>query len=99
MKRSLSPQTEAVLTALLADADNWRYGYDLSREASLKSGTLYPILIRLAEWGWLGHEWQQEGNEKPRHMYRLTREGRRAARLALKTAAANLRSLRPAREK
>ncbi len=27
----------------------WRHGYDLARETGLKSGTLYPILVRLAD--------------------------------------------------
>lgn len=85
MKRRLSLQTEAVLAALLTTANSWRYGYELSRAAQLPSGTLYPILSRLADWGWLEHEWQQEKGEKPRHMYRLTKMGLEKARVALKS--------------
>ena len=38
-----------VLQALAADPARWRYGYDLATEVHLKSGSLYPILIRLAD--------------------------------------------------
>src|SRR5436309_1613293 len=44
----VSPQTLSVLEALLEEPAAWRYGYDLSRETGLKSGTLYPVLMRLA---------------------------------------------------
>jgi DNA-binding PadR family transcriptional regulator len=47
--RPPSPQTSSVLRALVADPDAWRYGYELGREVGLKAGSLYPILIRLAE--------------------------------------------------
>ena len=46
---SFSQQTRSVLAALLAEPSGWRHGYDIARETGLKSGTLYPILIRLAE--------------------------------------------------
>jgi PadR family transcriptional regulator, regulatory protein PadR len=55
----------------------WHYGYDLSRITELKSGTLYPILMRLCDRGVLQSKWQppaQEGRP-PRHMYRLTATG------------------------
>jgi PadR family transcriptional regulator, regulatory protein PadR len=76
-----SPQTLRVLDALLRRPDGWRYGYDLSKETGLKSGTLYPILVRLAERGVLETRWEQA--ERPgrpaRHVYRLTAEGVRLA--------------------
>jgi DNA-binding IclR family transcriptional regulator len=46
----LTPQTIQVLDAFLEDPREWRYGYDISRNTGLKSGTLYPILMRLAEY-------------------------------------------------
>jgi DNA-binding PadR family transcriptional regulator len=72
-----SRQTEAVLTALLASRDEWRHGYDLSRETGLKSGTLYPILMRLEQQGWLEAEWEDEPapGRPRRHLYRLTGMG------------------------
>jgi DNA-binding PadR family transcriptional regulator len=76
-----SPQLLSVLAALLEQPAEWRYGYDLSRETDLKSGTLYPLLIRLAERQWVESRWRHaEENGKPRHIYRLTAAGRRAAR-------------------
>jgi PadR family transcriptional regulator len=47
--RPPSPQTINVLRALAADPAQWRYGYDLATEVHLKSGSLYPILVRLAD--------------------------------------------------
>lgn len=60
----------------------WRYGYDLSRETALKSGTLYPILMRLNKRGWLETRWTapESPGRPPRHMYRLTAEGLHSAR-------------------
>ena len=56
--RTPSAQTVSVLAALAADPLQWRYGYDLGAELNLKSGSLYPILIRLAERGLLVAEWE-----------------------------------------
>jgi PadR family transcriptional regulator PadR len=72
-----SRQTEAVLRALLDSGERWRHGYDLSRETSLKSGTLYPILIRLERDGWLEARWQDAPapGRPRRHLYRLTPRG------------------------
>ncbi len=84
----MTRQALMVLEALIEGGTEWRYGYDLSRESGLKSGTLYPMLIRFAERGWLESQWRHEEGEKPRHMYRLTAHGRRAAKLALAEASA-----------
>ncbi len=77
-----SKQTEALLASLLGAASDWRHGYDLSRETSLKSGTLYPILMRLERLGWLEARWEDEpAPGKPRrHLYRLTSLGMEEAR-------------------
>ena len=74
--RTLSPQARTIL-AVLAAGDGWRHGYDLARLAGVKSGTLYPLLMRLEAQGYLEAEWQQpaEGGRPPRHAYRLTAEG------------------------
>lgn len=92
-----SRQTFIVLATLMQAASEWRYGYDLSRETGLKSGTLYPILVRLAEREWLETRWEHaEDNGKPRHMYRLTAQGRRKARSAVQEEAVGRRALMPA---
>ena len=76
-RSNISPQTRTVLSALAAQPQAWRYGYDLSKETGLKSGTLYPLLIRLADQGLLETEWRppQQPGRPPRHAYRLTGDG------------------------
>jgi DNA-binding PadR family transcriptional regulator len=78
----------SVLRALAADPAQWRYGYDLSTEVRLKSGSLYPILIRLEERGLLEASWESTSpGRPPRHLYRLSSAGREAvASLAQSTA-------------
>lgn len=82
MKIRLSPQTMQILDAFLEQAEEWKYGYDLSRVTGLKSGTLYPILMRLAGHKLLETEWEaaSEPGKPPRHMYRFTPEGLRFAK-------------------
>ncbi len=75
-KRALSPQALDVLQALAVDAATWRHGYDLALEVGLKSGSLYPLLIRLAERGLLESAWDEgRGGKPPRHLYRITSDG------------------------
>jgi PadR family transcriptional regulator, regulatory protein PadR len=75
--RPPSAQTVNVLRALAADPAQWRYGYDLATEVRLKSGSLYPILVRLADRGFLETSWEPGlGSRPPRHLYRLTSTGR-----------------------
>src|SRR5215472_1148254 len=84
----LSPQTIQVLDAFLEAPREWRYGYDISRDTGLKSGTLYPILMRLAEHKLLQTCWEAtEAGTPPRHMYRLTSEGLRSARAHVRSYA------------
>jgi PadR family transcriptional regulator, regulatory protein PadR len=81
MKLRLSPQTLRVLDAFLQEPREWSYGYDISRRTGLKSGTLYPILIRMAERKLLETSWEPaETGRPPRHLYRLTPEGMGFAR-------------------
>ena len=76
-RTALSPQTVAVLVALRADPARWRHGYDLAKETGLKSGTLYPILVHLAERGLVEAAWEDEqpAGRPRRHQYRLTADG------------------------
>jgi PadR family transcriptional regulator, regulatory protein PadR len=76
-----SPQTVLVLGEFLRAPKDWKYGYDISRSTGLQSGTLYPILIRLAERKLLETRWETpEVGKPPRHMYRLTAGGLSYAR-------------------
>lgn len=90
---NISSQTRAVLVALFAEPQAWRYGYDLSKETGLKSGTLYPLLIRLHDQGLLEAEWRQplQAGRPPRHAYRLTASGRALATERAATVAPHIR--------
>ena len=79
--RRPSPQTVAVLHALAGEPTAWRYGYELGRQAGLRAGSLYPILIRLCDRGLLEASWESDpgAGRPPRHLYRLTGEGQRVA--------------------
>ena len=85
-----SKQTLELLSVLSRKPSDWHYGYALSRETGLQSGTLYPILMRLEERGWLETKWETPapGGRPPRHMYRLTASGRASAVEAVAAARA-----------
>jgi PadR family transcriptional regulator, regulatory protein PadR len=65
------------LRAFAAEPPSWRYGYDLVRETGLQAGSLYPILMRLADRGQLEARWEasQQPGIPARHLYRLTAAG------------------------
>ena len=81
-QRKCSNQTLNLLSVLLEQPRSWRHGYDLSQEAQLKAGTLYPILVRLNDRGLLESKWQESEypGRPPRHLYRLSTKGREYAR-------------------
>ncbi len=76
-----SAQTLSVLAVLCDDPSEWRHGYALAKQTGLKSGTLYPILIRLADRRLVEAGWQDElqPGRPRRHLYRLTADGLAAA--------------------
>jgi len=80
--RRSSGQTLALLRSLMDAPRRWHHGYELSKSTGLLSGTLYPILMRLSERGFLEHKWQpsEEPGRPPRHVYRLTAQGTAHAR-------------------
>jgi DNA-binding PadR family transcriptional regulator len=84
----ISHQTLDILEALLARPSQWHYGYAISRQTSIPSGTLYPILMRLDKSGWLETRWEDAPTvgRPPRHLYRLTGNGREWAREELRSA-------------
>ncbi len=86
-----SAQTLSVLAALCDQPSQWQHGYALAKQTGLKSGTLYPILIRLADRGLVEACWQDEPEPgRPRrHLYRLTAAGLASA------AEARARAARP----
>ena len=96
---NISRQTLSLLAALLEAPEAWRHGYDLSKETGLKSGTLYPILMRLSDQGLLESRWEEpeQRGRPPRHAYRLTPNGRAYARERVSRAAESAPPARAAR--
>src|SRR3954468_9362381 len=97
MPRRPSKQTAAVLAALAREPHVSRYGYELGKEVGLEAGTLYPILMRLTGRGLLEAGWETDppAGRPPRHLYRLTGAGERAAAEAATSVSARA-TLRPA---
>jgi len=62
-----------------------RHGYEISKLIETRSGghlkfhiaSLYPLLYRLEERGWLQGRWVEKAGQRRRRFYRLTPEGRR----------------------
>jgi PadR family transcriptional regulator PadR len=81
-------QTQLVLRAMLAEPTAERYGLQLCAETGLPSGTIYPIVARLEQLGWVESSWEDprehvaEGRPRRRY-YRLTDAGAQQARDAL----------------
>ena len=71
-----------------------RHGYKLS------PGTLYPILLRLHDEGWLEAKWEpsREQGRPPRHLYRITAAGSSETKKIFQLAAAKSRTQRLAYE-
>lgn len=77
MARRPSDKTMQILRLFMAEPGRWHYGYDLTKHLSIPSGTLYPILMRLSDRGYLETKWVESEirGRPPRHMYRLTEDG------------------------
>jgi PadR family transcriptional regulator PadR len=95
--RKCSRQTRALLSALAEQPRTWHHGYELSKRTGLKSGTLYPILIRLSEQGLLNSRWKdaERPGRPPRHVYRLTATGLALAREQVEMSTDSEFGLRP----
>ena len=82
-----SRQTVALLEVLLSSSKRWRHVYDLAGATDLKSGTHYPLLMRLADQGLLDSRWETDDKTKrPRHVYRLSAQGVTLAKTQLRDA-------------
>src|ERR1700710_3134227 len=89
-----SAQARTLFSAMLRQPRTWQYGYELSKQTSLRSGTLYPLLIRQSDQGLLESQWQEPEwpGKPPRHAYKLTASGLAFARtVASATAFPTLR--------
>ena len=62
-----------------------RHGYELSKLIAARTAgrlvfhiaSLYPLLYRLEERGWIAGSWVEKPGERRRRFYRLTPEGRK----------------------
>ena len=84
----LTPQTVAVLRALLATPATPRWGRDIGRETGLQSGSLHPILARLEQAGLIESHWEdpaahEDAGRPRRRYYRFTPGGAQTARAAI----------------
>jgi PadR family transcriptional regulator PadR len=65
-----------------------RSGIEISRSTGLASGSLYPILFRLEEAGWLESEWEEvvpaQVKRPRRRLYRMTALGETSARASFR---------------
>lgn len=70
--------TISVIIALMDDPQGRHWGYDLSKQAGVRSGVLYPILHRMLQDGWLEDGWEDASTisgRPPRRYYKVTGEG------------------------
>ncbi len=90
-RAEFSAQTLSVLAALCAEPHAWLHGYGIAKDTGLKSGSLYPILDRLADRGLVEARWEEEqpAGRPRRHLYRLSGDGLAAATAALAAATAD----------
>ena len=97
LARKCSRQTIALLAVLLEQPRTWQHGYELSKETGLKSGTLYPILMRLSDQGLLDSRWKdaERPGRPPRHVYRLTATGLALVREQVEVSVESASGLRP----
>jgi PadR family transcriptional regulator PadR len=97
---SVSLATQRLLRAMLDSDSDEHYGYGLMQQTGLKSGTLYPILMRLEDAGWVESHWDEHptAGRPPRRLYRLTQLGATAAVETIQATLTGLqlpRGLRP----
>src|SRR5690348_7686163 len=80
----ITRHVERILSVLLREPAESRYGLEIAKEGGLPLGSIYPILIRLEETGWVTSEWERMDDvverRTPRRYYRLTAEGEQVAR-------------------
>ena len=95
----LSHPAKQVLYAFLESPDEETYGFALTQATGVKAGTLYPVLQRLLNEGWVTARWEEvdesSAGRRRRRFYRLTALGEAEARAAVEPERAGLRELIP----
>jgi transcriptional regulator len=82
---------ELLVLSLLEDQP--RHGYDISKLIEIRSGgalrfhvtSLYPLLHRLEEQGWIEGRWVEKAEQRRRRYYGLTAQGRKVLRAQQKS--------------
>ncbi len=75
---------ELLLLSILEDEP--RHGYEIGKLIEMRSGgrlrfrvsSLYPILCRMEDRGWIKGRWVEKAGERRRRFYSLTKKGVRA---------------------
>lgn len=101
LDRELKRGSAELLILSLLDARP-RHGYELSKLIHARSGgtltfhidSLYPLLYRLEERGWIKGTWVEKAGERRRRFYKVTAEGRRVLAEQRKTWAAFVEAVR-----
>lgn len=73
------------LMVLAVIEDHARHGYEIGKRIESRSGgqiqfnvsSLYPVLYRMEEKGWIKGRWVERAGERRRCFYSLSEEGRR----------------------
>ena len=101
LDRELKRGSAELLILSLLDA-RARHGYELSKLIHTRSGghltfhidSLYPLLYRLEERGWIKGTWVEKAGERRRRFYKVTAEGRSVLEEQKKTWAAFVEAVR-----
>jgi transcriptional regulator len=101
LDRELKKGSADMLILSLLDARP-RHGYELSKLIHARSrgqltfhiDSLYPLLYRLEERGWIKGTWIEKAGERRRRFYKVTAEGRRVLAQQRKTWATFVESVR-----
>ena len=95
LDRELKKGSAELLILSLLEA-RARHGYEISKQIEARSAgklkfhiaSLYPLLYRLEERGWLQGTWVEKAGQRRRRFYRLTAEGRKVLARQRRTWAA-----------
>jgi len=82
--RSLQKGSAEFLVLSILDGPD-RHGYELAQvietrsggRLSFKAATLYPLLYKLEQKGWVAGRWVEKAGERRKRYYRLTAAGRK----------------------